>query len=848
MGREIILALIKIDSMCTIRFIMLKKTHFDFRFGFMHGFLYTNMFPVVASFWVFLSKFIAYVFGSIPGYLFRPSAIKRFAEKDSGACSDSNFDGVKERQNSDHVDQGNREADKSSLVASSSKYEFLYRKGFSGFIKEPKAESYSVHEFYMGSANCDGRILVSRDSADADIGKIEVEAEDPGESFTVEKVEENCLQVNFVDERETEEPVEEISESLMLENVLQKELQPGETDFVLENETEESALRFFFEKDFEKYIKQEESVEEKKPEQNIIKIEDVVKEIPKDFVEKLSEKPKHGEIETKDSFKEKAQESVEERSEKDASDIQGHGDHVEDNLDYFFVIDIEKPKKDGEIFSPRNNVVDVESITHQVLANRLDLSYVLTDAQNMEHGIHERTSNIIRSPINDSDEEFIELEPLSEKLRVMGEDLSIEDEGDEEEFNSMVSPEKTQQTTLREEFIFSSCDEQEEEDNDDDSEFSSEDDDLMERLKIELKLARTGGLPTILEDSESPKMVEQPGPLKIEEKYDHKYHIAEIQKVYKSYSDKMRKLDILNSQTMHAVSLLQLKDPVPLSSAFGRSSAPAIKSLLSHNVWPFKQQKPEADPAMKSIRDLHMAFETVYVGQVCLSWEILHWQYGKVNRLWECDSLATHQYNQAAGKFQRFQVLVQRFLEDEPFQDRPRVENYAKNRCALRLLLQVPVIEDDCSKYKLEGAVSNGVLSDMIEESMHVLWEFLRADKDNTNATSKTPQQAQVAPHDPIDLELLMDVRTELRKKEKRLKEIQRNTNCIIKRLQRQHQRNLLDHTLFIAQVELKLVSRVLNMLKISTDQLIWCYEKLQRINFGSRKTEIEPSFTRFPC
>ncbi|KAB2090246.1 hypothetical protein ES319_A03G111600v1 [Gossypium barbadense] len=830
--------------------MMLKKTHFEFRFGFMHGFLYTNMLPVVASFWVFLSKFIAYVFGSILGYLFRPSAIKRFEENDSGACSDSNFDGVKERQNSDHVDQGKREADNSSLVASSSKYEFLYRKGFSGFIEEPKAESYSVHEFYIGSANCDGRFLVSSDSADADIGKIEVEAEDPGEIFTVEKVEENFLQVNFVDGRETEEPVEEISESLMLENVLQKEPQLGETDFVLENETEESGLRFFFEKDFEKYIKQEESVEEKKPEQNIIKIEDVVKEIPKDSVEKLSEKPKHGEIETKDSFKVKADESVEERSEKDASDMQGHGDHVEDNLDYFFVIDmcIERRKKDGEIFSPRNNVVDVESITHQVLANRLDISYVLTDAQNMEHGIHERTSKIIRSPINDSDEEFIELEPLSEKLRVMGEDLSMEDEGDEEEFNSMVSPEKTQQTTLREEFIFSSCDEQEEADNEDDSEFSSEDDDLMERLKIELKLARTGGLPTILEDFESPKMVEQLGPLKIEEKYDHKYHIAEIQKVYKSYSDKMRKLDILNSQTMQAVSLLQLKDPVRLSSAFGRSSGPAIKSILSHNVWPFKQQKPEADPAMKSIRDLHMAFETVYVGQVCLSWEILHWQYGKVKRLWECDSLATHQYNQAAEEFQRFQVLVQRFLEDEPFQDRPRVENYAKNRCALRLLLQVPVIKDDCSKYKLEDAVSNGVLSDMIEESMHVLWEFLRADKDNTNATSKTPQQAQVAPHDPIDLELLMDVRTELQKKEKRLKEIQRNTNCIIKRLQRQHQRNLLDHTLFIAQVELKLVSRVLNMLKISTDQLIWCHEKLQRINFGSRNTEIEPSFTLFPC
>lgn len=76
----------------------------------------------------------------------------------------------------------------------------------------------------------------------------------------------------------------------------------------------------------------------------------------------------------------------------------------------------------------------------------------------------------------------------------------------------------------------------------------------------------------------------------------------------------------------------------------------------------------------------------------------------------------------------------------------------------------VNALADDCSKYKLQDAVTNGVLSDMIEESMHVLWEFLRADKDNTNATSKTPQQAQVAPHDPIDLELLMDVRTELQK------------------------------------------------------------------------------------
>ncbi|XP_039065325.1 uncharacterized protein LOC120210694 [Hibiscus syriacus] len=134
-----------------------------------------------------------------------------------------------------------------------------------------------------------------------------------------------------------------------------------------------------------------------------------------------------------------------------------------------------------------------------------------------------------------------------------------------------------------------------------DSEFESDDDDedaeFMERLRMEMKMARTGGLPTILEESDSPpKMVEQLGPLKIEEKYDHKDHIAEIQKVYKSYRDKMRKLDILNSQTMHAISLLQLKDPVRVSGTSGKASAPGVKSLLSQNVWLLKQRKAGAEP------------------------------------------------------------------------------------------------------------------------------------------------------------------------------------------------------------------------------------------------------------
>ncbi|XP_039023637.1 uncharacterized protein LOC120156387 [Hibiscus syriacus] len=437
--------------------------------------------------------------------------------------------------------------------------------------------------------------------------------------------------------------------------------------------------------------------------------------------------------------------------------------------------------------------------------------------ENVEHENHERNTRIpcdkttvFKGPINHG-------ETQSEK--------------DDKEADPMVSPVKTRGRNMQE---------------DEDSEFGSEhDDDLMERLKMEVKIARTGGLATIFEDFESPKMVI--GPLQIDERYDHKHHIAEIQQVYKSYSHKMRKLDILNSQTMHAISLLQLKDvPIQLST-LAKSSAPAIKSL--HKALSFRRRKAGADPTTKLIRGLHNDSETVYVGQICLSWTILHWQFGQVKKLLECNTLGVHRYNQVAGEFQRFQVILQRFLEDEPFRTGSRVENYVNYRCLVRHLLQVPVIKDDCSKYK-EDAVSSEMLKDIIEESMHVFWEFLRANKDEPNSTSKAPFQSQVAPHDPIDLDLLMDVKTDLQKKEKRLKEIQRGTNCIIKKFQRQqHQGNLLDHALFIAHVELKLVLRVINMSKINSDQLVWCHERLQRINFISgRKIEIEPSFTLFPC
>lgn len=117
---------------------------------------------------------------------------------------------------------------------------------------------------------------------------------------------------------------------------------------------------------------------------------------------------------------------------------------------------------------------------------------------------------------------------------------------------------------------------------------------------------------------------------------------------------------------------------------------PTITSILSQNI--SRRRKPTDDPSERFIKELRCDLEMVYVGQLCLSWEFLRWQYEKALEMPESDPYHSHRYNQAAGEFQQFQVLINRFVENEPFQG-PRLPNYVKNRCVLRNLLQVPLIK-----------------------------------------------------------------------------------------------------------------------------------------------------------
>lgn len=91
--------------------------------------------------------------------------------------------------------------------------------------------------------------------------------------------------------------------------------------------------------------------------------------------------------------------------------------------------------------------------------------------------------------------------------------------------------------------------------------------------------------------------------------------------------------------------------------------------------------------------DPYQDIETAYVAQICLTWEALHCQYTQLSQKIACQPDNPTSYIHSAQQFQQFQVLLQRFIENEPFEEGLRAEIYARSRNTLPKLLQVPNIK-----------------------------------------------------------------------------------------------------------------------------------------------------------
>lgn len=92
--------------------------------------------------------------------------------------------------------------------------------------------------------------------------------------------------------------------------------------------------------------------------------------------------------------------------------------------------------------------------------------------------------------------------------------------------------------------------------------------------------------------------------------------------------------------------------------------------------------------------------EAAYVAEICLTWEALNWNHKNFQS--KRDS-RTREFDpgclaRVAQQFQQFQVLLQRYIENEPYEQGHRPEIYARKRLLAPKLLRVPEYRGILSK------------------------------------------------------------------------------------------------------------------------------------------------------
>ncbi|KAJ8770823.1 hypothetical protein K2173_021738 [Erythroxylum novogranatense] len=150
-------------------------------------------------------------------------------------------------------------------------------------------------------------------------------------------------------------------------------------------------------------------------------------------------------------------------------------------------------------------------------------------------------------------------------------------------------------------------------------------------------------------------------------------------------------------------------------------------------------QQPQNEP--------YQDLETAYVAHACLTWEALHCQYTHMCQKISCQPENRTCYNQSAEQFQQFQVLLQRFIENEPFELGMRAEAYARTRKVLPKLLQVPNIKGSDQREKEEEESDWVVIAPdlitIIESSVLTFHLFIKLDMRKQNRVLEIKTRSQ---------------------------------------------------------------------------------------------------------
>ncbi|KAJ9550395.1 hypothetical protein OSB04_014440 [Centaurea solstitialis] len=240
--------------------------------------------------------------------------------------------------------------------------------------------------------------------------------------------------------------------------------------------------------------------------------------------------------------------------------------------------------------------------------------------------------------------------------------------------------------------------------------------------------------------------------------------------------------------------------------------------------------------------------EAAYVAQICLTWEALNWNYKyfhQLRALRRDSDIGCPAY--VAQQFQQFQVLLQRYIENEPYENGRRPVVYARMRSLAPKLLQVPEYRDSEDEKKdeyLGSRISSDSFLVIMEESIRTFMNFLKADKEN-HFHIFTDLFRIKNPRTSVDPTLLLLLKKVNHKKKLRLRDIQRSRKCLRKRRSKQENNEM---EVLMAQIDLKVVSRVLRTTDLSEEQMHWCEDKMTKVRVCEGKLQRDSSPLFFPA
>ncbi|KAK6787349.1 hypothetical protein RDI58_015874 [Solanum bulbocastanum] len=306
--------------------------------------------------------------------------------------------------------------------------------------------------------------------------------------------------------------------------------------------------------------------------------------------------------------------------------------------------------------------------------------------------------------------------------------------------------------------------------------------------------------------------------------------------VYDKYSEQMLFYDRLHVQQLREIGS-------HISSTSSPRSAP--KKLVS----PFRclslkkmdEFQDETQHLHQPVANINQDLETAYVAQMCLTWEVLHCQYTQLSQKISSQPDSPIIYNHSAQQFQQLLVLLQRFIETEPFEPGTRPEIYARMRNALPMLLQKSNLSSlGSDQKKLEDDELPVLAPDLlkvIESSILTFRLFVKMDKKSSSVRNLFGSQNQMTT--PVH-----QVQCSLEKKKVKLKELRKKTKNLKKR---SWPSMAADVDLLLGLIDVKVMNRVLRMERISKEQLFWCEEKMKKLDVTDGKLQRDPSLILFP-